>query len=158
MTGGLGSRDSGSLKQEAVEKVKSGKLVFASLIFVVPKKGSKWRPIINLKFFNQYVETLQDGRLQESERFPSRRPDGQTGLEGCILLHINRRKSSKVLQFYWRNQLLQFTCLPFGLSSAPYVFTRLLRPILTFLRDKRVHCLMYLDDILILGRTADAML
>ena len=59
----------------------------------------------------------------------------------------------KFLQFYWRNQLLQFTCLPFGLSSAPYVFTKLLRPVLTFLRDKGVHCLMYLDDMLILGKT-----
>ena len=63
-------------------------------------------------------------------------------------------KHRKFLQFYWRNQLLQFTCLPFGLSSTPYVFTKLLRPVLTFLRDKGIRCLMYLDDMLILGRTA----
>ena len=63
----------------------------------------------------------------------------------------------KFLQFYWRNQLFQFICLPFRLSSAPYVFTKLLRPILTFLRDKGVRCLMYLDDMLILGRTAEEL-
>ena len=146
------------LNKGAVEKVESGELGFASPMFVVPKKGGKWRPIINLKFLNQFVEKLHFKMedIKKFERYPSRRrPDGQTGPEGCVFFHINRRKTSKIpAVLYWRNQLLQFTCLPFGLSSTPYVFTKLLRPILTFLRDKGIRCLMYLDDMLILGRTA----
>ena len=63
--------------------------------------------------------------------------------------------ASKVLQFYWRNQLLQFTCLPLGLSSAPYVFTKLLYPGYSCLSEGQRNSLSDdLDNILILGRMA----
>lgn len=53
------------------------------------------------------------------------------------------------LQFTWNDNLLQFTCLPFGLASAPWVFTKLLRSVVTKLRGKGIHLIIYLDDILI---------
>ena len=36
------------MNKQAVQKVESGKLVFTSPMFVVPKKGGKWRSIIHL--------------------------------------------------------------------------------------------------------------
>ena len=129
-------------------------------MFVVPKKGGKWRPIINLKFLNQFVEKphfeMEDIRslkdiLQEEEQM------AKLDLKDAYFSVSIAEKHRKFLQFSWRNQLFKFTCLPFGLSSIPYVFTKLLRPILTFLRDKGVCCLMYLDDMLILGRTAEEL-
>ena len=35
---------------------------------------------------------------------------------------------TKYLGFKWKDQFYQFLCLPFGLSSAPHIFTKILRP------------------------------
>ena len=39
----------------------------------------------------------------------------------------------KYLRFMWEGIMFQFTCLPFGLSSAPRTFTKLMKPILAVL-------------------------
>ena len=40
----------------------------------------------------------------------------------------------------------QFTCLPFGLSCTPRVFTKVMKPIVAFLRERGVF--HHIDDIL----------
>ena len=42
----------------------------------------------------------------------------------------------KYLRFLWENTMYEFQCLPFGLSSAPRVFTKLLKPVLARLRHQ----------------------
>ena len=39
-----------------------------------------------------------------------------------------------------------FTVLPFGLSSARYIFTKLLRPLVKHWRSQGIHTVVYLDD------------
>ena len=56
------------------------------------------------------------------------------------------------LQFKWQKRAYQFTCLPFGLSSAPRVFTKILRPVVEFLCSKGICCVIYLDNILLLDQ------
>ncbi|KAJ8976566.1 hypothetical protein NQ317_016360 [Molorchus minor] len=46
----------------------------------------------------------------------------------------------KYLRFCFRNTLYEFTCLPFGLASAPYTFSKLMRPVVEFLRSRDVLC------------------
>ena len=57
----------------------------------------------------------------------------------------------KYLAFSWDFgdsvvKYFQFTVLPFGLSSAPYLFTKLLKPILTSWRCKGIPMAIFLDD------------
>ena len=56
----------------------------------------------------------------------------------------------KFLQFQWEGKTYQFKCLPFGLSVAPRVFTKLLKPVVGLLRQMGIRMIIYLDDILIL--------
>jgi hypothetical protein len=51
--------------------------------------------------------------------------------------------------------LYQFRCLAFGLSSAPWIFTKILKPIVTFLRRQGLRLIIKLDDILILNSNAE---
>ena len=64
----------------------------------------------------------------------------------------------KYLRFSWKGQTFQFTCLLFGLSTAPRIFTKLLRPVVGLLCSIRVRCIIYLDDILILAQRKDMLL
>ena len=55
------------------------------------------------------------------------------------------------LGFQWalgddRCRYFCFTVLPFGLSSAPYLFTKIFRPLLRYWRGLGIHLVLYLDD------------
>lgn len=59
----------------------------------------------------------------------------------------------KFLQFFWEKRLFQFTSLPQGLSSAPRLFTKLLKPVYaTYLRLGYLN-VGYIDDSLLVGET-----
>ncbi|XP_043470998.1 uncharacterized protein LOC122504134 [Leptopilina heterotoma] len=59
----------------------------------------------------------------------------------------------KFLRFKFENLVFEFTCLPFGLSTAPYVFTKIMRPIVTLLRKRGLLSVIYIDDFLLFGNT-----
>nr|CAI5830805.1 unnamed protein product [Callosobruchus analis] len=56
----------------------------------------------------------------------------------------------RYLKFQYNGQLFSFNCLPFGLSMAPYIYTKILKPVLTYLRCLGIVCVGYLDDILLI--------
>lgn len=65
----------------------------------------------------------------------------------AILIH----KSQRIyLRFRFWSQLYEFTCLPFGLSESPYVFTKLMKPVIARLRLNGFLSVIYRDDILCL--------
>jgi len=51
-----------------------------------------------------------------------------------------------------------FKVMPFGLCTAPYVFTKLTRPIVQFLRNLGINIIIYLDDMLISAQSQDDLL
>ena len=53
----------------------------------------------------------------------------------------------KYLKFIWRDQLYAFTSLPMGLTSSPRIFTKVFKPVFSYLRSQFGHtCLAYIDD------------
>jgi len=57
----------------------------------------------------------------------------------------------KYLAFSWefvpgQTRFFQFTVLPFGLSSAPYIFTKLLKPLETHWRAQGIPIAIFFDD------------
>ena len=54
------------------------------------------------------------------------------------------------LHFSWKGINYRFTCLPFGLASSPWAFTKLLKPVVAHLRSAGIRCIIYLDDTLIM--------
>jgi hypothetical protein len=53
------------------------------------------------------------------------------------------------LCFKWGGKTFEFVSLPFGLSSAAWAFTKILRPAIAHLRRLGIRLVVYLDDILI---------
>ena len=64
------------------------------------------------------------------------------------------KNSRKYLQFIYNNKLYQFYVLPFGISTAPQVFSKILKPVIALLRTRGI-CLIiiYLDDLFIAAGT-----
>ena len=62
------------------------------------------------------------------------------------------------LTFSWENVYYAFTCLPFGLSSAPRIFTKVMKPVLAVARSEGICLVIFLDDILIMASSVDQSL
>ena len=146
-------------KKAAVSVVSHTKGEYISSYFAVPKPRSpgKFRPILNLKYFNACVkkykftmETLKAVRdwirpgawcvgLDLKDAFPH------------IPMHLESRK---YLRFHWLGELLQWDALPFGLTCSPRVITKVLKPVMAFLRATwAIMITIYIDDMLIQARS-----
>ena len=63
--------------------------------------------------------------------------------------HVDIAKEHwKYLGFSWGSCYHVFTVLPFGLASACYIFTKLVRPLVGYWRRKGLRIVVYLDDCL----------
>lgn len=131
---------------------------FISKIFLVPKADNKFRFILNLKSLNKIVDTrhfkMEDYRTATRLLSPSCYMASIDLKDAYFLVGIHET-SKKYLRFKFELQTFEFQCLPFGISSAPYIFTKLLKPVVTFLRNKGLFIVNYLDDFLCLGNTYD---
>jgi len=138
----------------AIDKVNHTEGEFLSNIFVVPKPDKTFRLIINLKPLNKFIVNdhfkMEDYRtvcnlLQKNSYMAT------IDLKDAYYLISIQESDRKYLRFEWKNQLYQFNCLCFGLSTAPRVFTKLLKPLVSILRSEGYLSCVYLDDILLLG-------
>lgn len=69
-----------------------------------------------------------------------------------IPVHQNHQQ---YLRFSVENQAYQFTCLLFGLSSGPWIFTKILKSVAALLREHGVRLVIYIDDILIMAESKE---
>lgn len=61
--------------------------------------------------------------------------------------HIMMHELDKeYLGFKWNNKYYVFKVLPFGISTAGYIFSKLMREIVKFWRTKGYKIVLYLDD------------
>ena len=59
----------------------------------------------------------------------------------------------KYLRFRWGKITFQFNCLPFGLSCAPWVFTKITKAAVSVLREMGIRLIIYIDDILVMAES-----
>jgi hypothetical protein len=141
----------------AIERAPLPSRGYYSRLFLVPKTSGKWRPVIDLSNLNNYI--LKEKFKMETSRtvlLALKQGEWATSMDlSDAYFHVPIiLKHRRYLRFCMMNQkgeilVYQFTSLPFGITTAPMVFTRLMNPIasLAHLRSIKVH--QYLDDWLI---------
>ena len=67
------------------------------------------------------------------------------------------KKYKKFLRFKFEDTLYEFNCLPFGLCTAPFIFTKIMRPVVHCLRSQGYQSVTYLDDFLLLAYSFDEL-
>jgi len=104
---------------------------FTSRLFVIPKKDRSLRPEINLKPLNTFMANhhfKMEGISWVKELLKEGDWMCSVDLKDAYLLVAIAKQHRKYLRFVWEGITYEFTCLPFGLCSAPRIFTKLLRP------------------------------
>ena len=131
---------------------------YYSRYFLVPKKGGDFRPILNLKPFNKYVEKVQFKMLRTPTLLSMvKQADWLSSIDlkdaffHCPVVDGHR----KYLRFCYRGQCYQFTCLPFGYRLSPLTFTRCVKAALGVLMRKGMRLAWFLDDLLVLARSQE---
>ena len=128
--------------------------------FAVPKpRSTKWRAILNLKFFNENIRHFKFKVETFSQIREWIQPNafliGIDLKDRFLSVPINKR-FRKFLHFNWMDQLLEWKVLPFGLKCSPRVVTKLLRPIMAFLRQTwSIMISIYMDDMIIQASSAE---
>lgn len=127
---------------------------FYGRLFCVPKASGGWRPVLDLSQLNRFLQKVHF-RMETplSIREAIQEGDWAASIDLSdayfhLLVHVRDRK---FLRFQWRGQTFQFRCLPFGLSLAPWVFTRLVREFLLVLRSQGIRIRAFLDDWIVLA-------
>ena len=139
-------------KLDIIEATKVPPKVVNPLTVSVQSSGKK-RLILDLRLVNEYVEKL-----------PVKYEDMRTALmflqKGGYVYKFDLKSGYhhvdicqehvKYLGFSWENKgnqvFYRFKQLPFGLSSAPHLFTKLLRPLVKKWRGEGKSIVVYLDD------------
>lgn len=142
------------LNIKAIRKCKPSNDQFVSSIFLVPKSNGEKRLILNLKKLNKFVYVnhfkMEDIRTAIKLITPDSYMVNLDLKEAYFLVPIHD-SHTKYLKFSFDGVLYEFLALPFGLCSAPYLFTKLMKPVATHLRSRGFKSVNYLDDSLCFG-------
>ena len=124
-----------------------------SPLSVVSNSGNKQRLVINLRYLNGYLqkdkfkyEDLRTAMLLFQQGDYMFSFDLKSGYHHIDIFGPHRQ----FLGFCWEKkgskQFYLFTVLPFGLATACYAFTKLLRPLVKYWRSQDLRAILYLDD------------
>ena len=129
------------------------------LIFIRPKHDSAFRMILNLKPLNKFVD-------YHHFKMDTFRPTLKLIRPVCSMASVDLKDAyyftpiaeehRKFLMFEWKGKYYRLTCLPNGLSSAPRIFTKILKPVYARLRSTGHTCMGHIDDSLLIGQSFDS--
>jgi hypothetical protein len=137
------------LEQGAVQTVNERPWGTSPLNVVPKATPGKFRLILDLRFLNKHVqeftfnmETLHRRRNGFQHQDWMFSIDLESGYFHLAVKPCDR----KYLGFEWRGVFYVFCVLPFGLSSAPFAFTKLMKQLANHWRRSGIRLLFYLDD------------
>ena len=136
------------LATKCIKQVSAVPYICSPLSVVVSGSGKK-RLVINLRHLNNYLwkqkfkyEDLRVALLLLEKGDYMFSFDLKSGYHHVDIAEVHH----KYLGFAWGGKHYVFTVLPFGLSTACYMFTKLLRPLVRHWRAGGIRIVVYLDD------------
>ena len=129
---------------------------FLSPIFIIPKKDGEYRMILNLKQLNQNIEYHHFKMDTFESALKLIKPN-------CFMASVDLRhayysvpvaKEHQIkLRFVFQNTVYQYVSLPNGISCAPRLFTKLLKPVYASLRQMGHSNSGFIDDSLLVAES-----
>jgi hypothetical protein len=119
---------------------------------VVPKRGNnKFRLTVNMRYVNRHLgkKVFKFEGLKDLADLAER---GDHAVSYDLMsgyYHVGLHPRSRTfVGFCWKGQYYVYNCLPFGLSTAPWVFSKVMRELVMYWRRDGISVLPYLDDFM----------
>ena len=142
------------LAENYISKVTEKPTCVSPLGCVLKKGNEKYRIITDMRYVNQYInvpkiryEDLSDLPKVVKNNDLYAKVDLKDGFNNIFI----KKDYRKFFGFKWKKSYYIWNVLNFGCSISPYLFTKILRPVVTYLRSCNVRILLYVDDFLIVG-------
>jgi hypothetical protein len=155
------------MREGAVELVHTGEqwpnvLLAVSPVRLVTKPGPKrFRAVINMRSVNVFLprRTFKMEALGTILRGIGRNWfmvtwDLSAGYHQILM----SEQGSRFLGIKWGNRWFRFKVLPFGMSTSPWVFTKIMREVIRHWRSQGIFVWAYLDDFILAAPTKDLVL
>ena len=143
------------ISKQAVELVHNPESPgFYGRLFVVPKASGGWRPVLDLSTLNSYLVQRHFRMETASSIRDSIRPRDwvvSVDLKDAYFHLLIHRADRKFLRFTWQGKIYQFRAVPFDLSPAPWLFTKITKELCLAVRAQGIRLKVYLDDWLLLA-------
>ena len=127
-------------------------LGFCSRLFLVPKPGKKWRPVIDLSVLNTFLQ-VPTFKMETAEIIRNSLTKGEwlvsIDLKDAYFHVPIHPASHHLLRFHVDKQTYHFKALPFGLE-----FTRIVQEVKLVLQSRGICIHQYLDDWLLRANTS----
>ena len=137
---------------------KGGKCKISRVLFLVPKPHQRWRPVMDLSRLNTFL-LVEKFKMETPESIRTSLIPGEwvSSIDLSVAyLHIPIHPNSrKYLRFCYQSQVFQFTSLPFGLATAPQVFTMIVKEVKLMALSRGIRIHQYLDDWLIRSQSQE---
>lgn len=124
----------------------------------MPKVTGGWRPVLDLSTLNKFLQRKPFRMETASSIRESMHPGDwavSIDLKDAYFQILIHPRDRRWLRFVWKETVYQFRALPFGLSPAPWLFTRIARELGLHAREFGIRLSMYLDDWLIHAASKD---
>ena len=135
------------LANQCINRV-TEKPYICSPLSVVENAEGKLRLVLNLRYLNRFLyqakfkyKDLKVALLRFTEDDFLFKFDLKSGYH-----HLDIFKSHQKWETDGKQHFYVFTVLPFGLSTACYVFTKLMCPLIRYWRGRGLRAVLYLDD------------
>jgi hypothetical protein len=126
--------------------------VFYSRLFLALKKTGGMRPVIDRSILNTFL-LVPHFKMETNRPIRSCIHPGMWTINLDLMdayFHITIAPPfRKFLRFVWDNTVYQFRTLPFGISTAPLFFSRVLQTVIAHLHTLSIQIHSYVDDSLI---------
>jgi ribonuclease HI len=140
------------LQEDIIVRVQAQECKWLSPTFLVPKKGGEWRKILDCRLLNKYIKKVKF-QMEDIRTVVQLLEQDQWTVSVDITKAYSHVSVSPEMQpyltFQYDTNYYQYRAMPFGVSSAPRIFTRIMKQTIKAVRERwQVAAVQYLDDLL----------
>ena len=142
------------LQKDVIEHCSKSYDDFVSPIFLRPKNDGSHRMVLNLKSLNKYVKYhhFKMDMLKQNCYMAS------IDLKDAYYSVPIAQQHQKYLKFKWNKNFYKYKAFPNGLAICPRKFTKLFKPVYSWLRNQGHLSVSYIDDSYLQGSTYEECL